>query len=51
MDIHHHWIRDEEYIDANDDRVKRVIDSWRGQRPSMHYSYSRDEHLAVANLG
>ena len=51
MDIHHHWIRDEEYIDPNDDRVKRVIDSWRGQRPTMHYSYSRDEHLAVANLG
>ena len=51
MDIHHHWIRDEEYIDANDDRVKRVIDSWRGQRPTMHYSYSRDEHLAVADLG
>ena len=51
MDIHHHWIRDEEYIDANDDRVKRVIDSWRGQRPTMHYSYSRDEHLAPANLG
>ena len=51
MDIHHHWIRDEEYIQATDDRVKRVIDSWRGQRPTMHYSYSRDEHLAVANLG
>ena len=51
MDIHHHWIRDEEYIEATDDRVKRVIDSWRGQRPTMHYSYSRDEHLAVANLG
>ena len=51
MDIHHHWIRDEEYIQPNDDRVKRVIDSWRGQRPTMHYSYSRDEHLAVANLG
>ena len=41
MDIHHHWIRDEEYIQPNDDRVKRVIDSWRGQRPTMHYSYSR----------
>ena len=51
MDIHHHWIRDEEYIQAKDDRVKRVIDSWRGQRPTMHYSYSRDEHLAPANLG
>jgi len=51
LDIHHHWIRDEEYIEATDDRVKRVIDSWRGVRPSMHYSYSRDEHLAVAGLG
>ena len=51
LDIHHHWIRDEEYIEATDDRVKRVIDSWRGQRPSMHYSYSRDEHLAGAGLG
>ena len=51
LDIHHHWIRDEEYIQANDDRVKRVIDSWRGQRPTLHYSYSRDEALAPAGLG
>ena len=48
MDIHHHWIRDEEYIDSNDDRVKRVRDSWRGVRPTMHYSYSRDEWLTPA---
>lgn len=45
LDIHHHWIRDEEYIQPQDDRVKAVIDSWRGVRPAMHYSYSRDEHL------
>ena len=51
LDIHHHWIRDEEYIQSTDDRVKRIIDSWRGVRPSMHYSYSRDEHLVVAGLG
>lgn len=51
LDIHHHWIRAEEYIDPTDDRVKRVIDSWRGQRPSLHYSYSRDEALAPAELG
>ena len=50
MDIHHHWIRDEEYIEPTDDRVKRVIDSWRGVRPTMHYSYSRDEALAPAQL-
>ena len=51
LDIHHHWIRDEEYIDPNDDRVKRVVDSWRGVRPTLHYSYSRDEALAPAELG
>ena len=51
LDIHHHWIRDEEYIDAHDDRVKRIIDSWRGQRPTLHYSYSRDEALEPAGLG
>ena len=45
LDIHHHWIRDEEYIQADDDRVKRVIDSWRGVRPTLHYSYSRDHNL------
>ena len=51
LDIHHHWIRDEEYINPNDDRVKRVVDSWRGVRPTLHYSYSRDEALAPAELG
>ena len=50
LDIHHHWIRDEEYIQANDDRVKRVIDSWRGVRPTLHYSYSRDEWLPEPSL-
>ena len=48
LDIHHHWVRTGEYIQANDDRVKRVIDSWRGVRPTMHYSYSRDEWLSPA---
>ena len=48
LDIHHHWIRDEEYIQPTDDRVKRVIDSWRGVRPTLHYSYCRDEALLPA---
>ena len=33
LDIHHHWIRDEEYIQSDDDRIQQVIDSWRGVRP------------------
>ena len=45
LDIHHHWVRAEEYIQPDDDRVKMVIDSWRGVRPTLHYSYSRDEWM------
>ena len=45
LDIHHHWIRTGEYIQATDDRVLRVIDSWRGVRPVIHYSVSREDVL------
>lgn len=45
LDIHHHWIREGEYIQPNDARVKAVIDSWRGQRPTCHYSVSREDIL------
>ena len=45
LDIHHHWINSGEYIEANDDRVKRIIDSWRGVRPVIHYSVSREDCL------
>jgi len=46
LDIHHHWIRTGEYIQAKDDRVKRIRDSWRGaRRPVIHYSVSREDLL------
>jgi UV DNA damage repair endonuclease len=45
IDIHHHWIREGEYISPRDDRVKRVVDSWRGVRPTCHYSVSREDLL------
>jgi UV DNA damage repair endonuclease len=45
LDIHHHWINTGEYIEAFDSRVKKVIDSWRGVRPAMHYSVSREDVL------
>jgi UV DNA damage repair endonuclease len=45
MDIHHHWVASGEYIQPNDDRVKKVIDSWNGIRPTCHYSVSREDIL------
>ena len=45
LDIHHHWIREGEYISANDLRVSQVVDSWRGKRPTLHYSVSREDYL------
>jgi UV DNA damage endonuclease len=45
LDIHHHWIRTGDYIQLTDDRVKGIIDSWRGVRPAMHYSVSREDYL------
>lgn len=45
LDVHHHWIREGEYLDPNDSRVLRVVESWRGIRPVMHYSVSREDYL------
>lgn len=45
LDIHHHWINCGEYIEPSDVRFKRVLDSWRGVRPVIHYSVSREDVL------
>jgi UV DNA damage repair endonuclease len=45
LDIHHHWIREGEYISPADSRVLAVLDSWRGVRPTGHYSVSREDCL------
>ena len=45
LDIHHHFIRTGEYIQATDHRLARVIDSWRGVRPAIHFSQSREDVL------
>ena len=45
LDIHHHWVNSGEYIQPNDDRCKRIKDSWRGVRPALHYSVSREDYL------
>jgi UV DNA damage repair endonuclease len=45
LDIHHHWAREGEYISPADPRVRRVVESWRGVRPTLHYSVSREDYL------
>jgi UV DNA damage repair endonuclease len=45
LDVHHHWIHSGEYIDPLDVRTHRVLDSWRGVRPALHYSVSREDVL------
>ena len=45
LDIHHHWIRTGDYIRSSDHRLLRIIDSWRGVRPVIHYSQSREDYL------
>jgi len=49
LDVHHHWIREGEYIQSTDQRVRAVVDSWRGVRPAMHYSVSREDYLVGHN--
>jgi UV DNA damage repair endonuclease len=45
LDIHHHFIHTGEYISPTDDRFKRITDSWKGVRPVIHYSVSRENLL------
>ena len=45
LDIHHHWVKTGEYISPTDDRFSCIIDSWRGVRPVIHYSVSREDYL------
>jgi len=45
LDIHHHWVKTGEYILPTDDRFLRIVDSWRGVRPVIHYSVSREDYL------
>jgi UV DNA damage endonuclease len=50
LDIHHHWVATGEYIQPTDPRFLRIIDSWRGVRPVIHYSVSKETLLKDQNL-
>ena len=45
LDIHHHLVKTNEYIQPDDPRIEQVLESWRGVRPAMHYSLSREDVL------
>lgn len=45
LDIHHNWVREGTYISPDSEQTQRVIDSWRGVRPTCHYSVSREDVL------
>jgi UV damage endonuclease UvdE len=46
LDIHHHFINSGQYIKPSDDLAKRVVDSWRGIRPVIHYSLCREQLIS-----
>jgi len=50
LDIHHHWIMSGEYIQPHDHRVQRLWESWRGVRPVIHYSLSRENVLVEHDI-
>lgn len=52
LDLHHHWIMSQgEYIQPEDPRIARIVDSWRGVRPVSHVSVSREELLPDHDIG
>lgn len=42
LDVHHCWIHEDDYMPAQSPRVARIIESWRGVRPTMHYSQPQE---------
>jgi UV DNA damage repair endonuclease len=51
LDIHHHLIKEDEYIQPDDPRIDQVKESWKGVRPTIHYSQSRQEYIgAFSNI-
>lgn len=42
LDIHHHWVKENQFIQPDDARIAAIIASWRGVRPVLHYSISQE---------
>lgn len=50
LDIHHHWVKENQFIQADDPRMKTIIASWRGVRPVLHYSISQEGMIPAAGF-
>ncbi|MEI2264545.1 UV damage endonuclease UvsE [Erwinia sp. CGal63] len=42
LDIHHYWVKENEFIQPDDPRIALIKESWRGVRPVLHYSISQE---------
>lgn len=42
LDIHHHWVKENAFINADDARIALIKESWRGVTPVLHYSISQE---------
>ncbi|MEN4931247.1 UV damage endonuclease UvsE [Erwinia billingiae] len=42
LDIHHHWVKENQFIKPDDERIALIKESWRGVRPVLHYSVSQE---------
>jgi len=42
LDIHHHWVKENQFIQPDDARIAAIIASWRGVCPVLHYSISQE---------
>jgi len=42
IDLHHHWIHEEQYLSPHYPMINIIVDSWRGARPEMHVSTSHE---------
>lgn len=52
LDLHHHWVESRgHYIEPDDLRVARIVESWRGVRPVSHVSVSRETLLDGHDAG
>jgi len=51
LDVHHHWVKTGDYLSPMDPLNDRVVESWRGVRPTMHYSVSREDWLVGHDTG